>query len=123
VKGLGGSEGTRFNSPFALAAEGSWLPACTLHSIPDNGLRAVEVRGHKLVLFRRGSAVTCYQNACAHLGSALDTGVLDSGVLTCPQHGFRYDLKTGECLTAPDVRLQAHALRVIGERVEVRVAT
>ena len=39
----------------------------------------------------------------------------------CSYHGFQYLLETGECLTAPEVQLRVHAVRVVGERVQVRL--
>ena len=79
--------------------------------------------GEKVLLSRRGKTVTCFQNACAHLGFPIHDGGVEDGIITCPHHGFRYDLASGECLTAPEVQLQPHAVRVIGARVEVRLAT
>jgi nitrite reductase/ring-hydroxylating ferredoxin subunit len=43
------------------------------------------------------------------------------GVITCAYHGFRYLLESGECLTAPEVQLRVHAVRVVGERVQIRL--
>jgi len=108
-------------SPFALRSLGVWRDACGLGELADGALRAVELGGRRLVVARRGAAVTCFDNACAHLGLALDDGELDGGVLTCLHHGFRYDLATGECLTAPSVALQSHPARVVGTRVEVQL--
>ena len=124
VNGLGsGGEGSvRFVSPFALGAEGNWLEAGALSDIPEGSIRATEIGGEKLLLSRQGSVVTCFQNACAHLGFPLHDGEIEDGIITCPHHGFQYDLASGECLTAPEVALQSHAVRVIGERVEVRLA-
>lgn len=124
VKGLGGGGegGVRFISPFALDAKGGWLLAGALSDIPEGGIRATELAGEKVLLSRQGSVVTCFQNACAHLGLALDEGEIVEGILTCPHHDFQYDLASGECLTAPEVQLQSHAVRVIGRRVEVRLS-
>ncbi|MEP6966616.1 MAG: NifU family protein [Pseudomonadota bacterium] len=122
VKGMGAGPGVNFISPFAIDAQGGWLFAGALSDIPDGGLRATELGGEKVILSRQGAAVTCFQNACAHLGLALDGGDVEDGVITCPHHGFQYDLASGECLTAPEVALQAHAVRVTGRRVEVRLA-
>jgi nitrite reductase/ring-hydroxylating ferredoxin subunit/Fe-S cluster biogenesis protein NfuA len=122
VKGSAAGGGVNFISPFAINAAGDWLLAGRLDEIPESGIKALAVNGEKLVLFRRGSIVSCFQNACAHLGFPITDGEVDGGVITCPHHGFRYDLATGECLTAPEVQLQPHAVRVIGNRVEVRLA-
>jgi len=124
VKGHGGRNdiGVRFISPFAIGAEGNWIFAGSLSDIPQGGLRAIELDGEKVLLSRQGSVVTCFRNACAHLGLTLDEGLVEDGVLTCPHHDFQYDLASGECLTAPEVALQAHAVRVTGRRVDVRLS-
>ncbi len=126
VKGLSSGsatkDGVRFVSPFALHAGGEWRSAGRLDDIPEGGLRTLVLDGEKLILHRRGAIVSCMQNACAHLGFPLDDGEIEDGIITCPFHGFRYDLASGECLTAPEVQLQPHAVRVIGERVEVRLS-
>jgi nitrite reductase/ring-hydroxylating ferredoxin subunit/Fe-S cluster biogenesis protein NfuA len=111
----------RFVSPFALDGGGTWLPACHLSELPEEELHARSLGGERVVLFRRGAVVTCFQDACAHLGLAIREGTVKDGILTCPHHGFRYDLASGECLTAPEVQLQPHAVRVVEDRVEVRI--
>lgn len=124
VKGLRGSEesGVRFVSPFALGDKGNWVAAGLLSEIPEGAVRSTIIGGEKVLLSRNGATVTCFQNACAHLGFPIHDGEIDNGIITCPHHGFQYDLSSGECLTAPEVQLQSHAVRVIGPRVEVRIS-
>jgi nitrite reductase/ring-hydroxylating ferredoxin subunit/Fe-S cluster biogenesis protein NfuA len=124
VKGLGGSEqsGVRFVSPFALGDKGNWVAAGLLSEIPEGSVRSIIIGGEKVLLSRNGASVTCFQNACAHLGFPIHDGEIENGIITCPHHGFQYDLSSGECLTAPEVQLQSHAVRVIGPRVEVRIS-
>lgn len=125
VKGSAASspngDSVRFVSPFTNGAGGQWHYATRLSEIPEGGIKAQILDGEKILLSRRGSIVTCFQNACAHLGLALDDGEIEDGIITCPHHQFQYDLMSGECLTAPTVQLQPHAVRVVGTRVEVRL--
>lgn len=125
VKGIGGGSGNdnvRFISPFALGAVDGWHLVCRLDEIPQGGVRTQVVGGENVILSRQGAVVSCFQNACAHLGLEIGGGAIDEGIITCPWHGFRYDLATGECLTAPEVQLQPHMVKVVGNRVEVRLA-
>jgi len=125
VKGTASSasngDAVRFISPFALGTSGQWHYAAKISDVPESGVKALLLEGEKVLLSRRGAIVTCFQNACAHLGLALDDGEVEDGIITCPYHGFRYDLSSGECLTAPAVQLQPHAVRVVGSRIEVRL--
>ena len=63
-----------------------------------------------------------HRSEYAMLQSNLGNALVDDGIIKCPYHGFRYDLSSGECLTAPDVAPQSHAERVIGSRVKVRLS-
>ncbi|MER8465840.1 NifU family protein [Mesorhizobium sp. M1396] len=126
IKGMSNAtdnDSVRFISPFALGAVGGWHLVCRLDEIPQGGISAVVVGGQNVILSRQDAVVTCFHNACAHLGMELDGGDIDEGIITCPHHGFRYDLSSGECLTAPEVALQSHAVRIVGNRVEVRLSS
>ncbi len=111
-----------FVSPFAKAADAGWDEVCALEEIPHDGILTRTVGGHEVLLYRRGSVVSCVDNACAHMGMPLDGGELCDGTLRCPYHGFTYALETGECLTVPEVQLKMHAVKVANDHVCVRLA-
>jgi Fe-S cluster biogenesis protein NfuA/nitrite reductase/ring-hydroxylating ferredoxin subunit len=120
VKGAGGAGvTTSFVSPFA---GGNWLSAGTFMEIPEGGVRTFDAGGVDVILFRRGATVTCFEDSCSHLSLSIATGAIMEGVITCPHHGFRYDLASGECLTAPVVRLRSHEVRITGDNVEIKLA-
>jgi nitrite reductase/ring-hydroxylating ferredoxin subunit len=60
--------------------------------------------GLDLAVFRRGGRLFALENACPHEGTALADGELDGDHLICPGHGFRFNLRTGACSDAPDLR-------------------
>ena len=109
-----------FVSPFANSEDAGWEYAALLDEIPERQIKVVTVAGNEVILSRFDGKVTCYQNACAHLGMPLDMGEVRNGILICPHHAFEYSLESGECLTAPEVQLQTHAVKVVGNRVEIR---
>ncbi len=117
--GTGSAARPAFTSPFA-AGDGRWEPAGRVMEIPDGGMLVREIGGERLILARTGPVVSCFVDACAHLGLSLAGGRVEAGVLVCPHHGFRYDLRTGECLTVPEVQLEVRAVRLVDGRVEVR---
>jgi nitrite reductase/ring-hydroxylating ferredoxin subunit len=97
------------------------VEAGTQHDIPEGGIAERNIAGRSVLLSRRGAQVSWFDNACAHLGMPLEMGDIADGILTCSYHGFRYLLETGECLTAPEVQLNMHAVRVRDHRVAVRL--
>jgi Fe-S cluster biogenesis protein NfuA/nitrite reductase/ring-hydroxylating ferredoxin subunit len=108
-------------SPFPAKITATWIKLATIDEVPEFSVLAVQLAGNSLILHRQGITVTCYRNACTHLGSALDQGQVENGILTCPSHGFQYKLETGECLTAPDVSLQSYQVKIKDDKVFVKL--
>jgi nitrite reductase/ring-hydroxylating ferredoxin subunit/Fe-S cluster biogenesis protein NfuA len=104
-----------------ISADQGWRLVTSLAEIPEGGLLDLKIEGRSLILSRFETSVTCFHNACSHLGVPLDSGEIHNGVLTCPYHGFRYLLMTGDCLSAPDVPLQHYPVRVQGGSVFVQL--
>ena len=111
--------------PVALSAEEQpdpdWSLVTSLAEIPEQGVLDLKLEGHKLLLSRQGETVQCFHNACSHLGVPIDGGECEAGVLTCPYHGFRYELSTGNCLTAPAVPLRPYPVKVRNGQVFVQL--
>ncbi len=120
-RGPDGTQVVHFVSPFARQQDAGWADVCKLSELTDGAMASRSVEGRDVLLYRRGDSVSCLDNACAHMGMPLDGGQLENGTLRCPYHGFVYLLETGECLTVPEVQLAVHAVKVIGERVAVRL--
>ena len=51
--------------------------------------------------------------------ASLAKGAVQDGILTCSWHGWRYDLRTGECLTRPGTKLKRYDVEVTDEDVFV----
>ncbi|GJL64622.1 MAG: hypothetical protein NPIRA04_32760 [Nitrospirales bacterium] len=107
-------------SPFAKSTDESWQYATNVEHIPEGGVTVNEISGRSLLFSRQGHHVTCFENSCAHMGMPLDMGEVNDGIITCPYHGFQYLLRSGECLTASEVQLLSHAVRVTGATVEIK---
>jgi Fe-S cluster biogenesis protein NfuA/nitrite reductase/ring-hydroxylating ferredoxin subunit len=99
-----------------------WVKAATLDQIIENRILAVRVNNHDVILCKQGDNINCYRNSCSHLGFPLDKGRLNKGIITCFAHEFQYDLKTGECLTVPDISLHSIEVKVKHDNVYIKVA-
>lgn len=108
-------------SPFSPTKATYWVKVATVEQITESSVLAVNIADKSLILHRQGENITCYYNACTHLGYSLDAGKVENAILTCPAHGFQYKLETGECVTAPDVSLQSYQVRIKGDNVFVKM--
>jgi len=101
----------------------TWHPVCRRSDLPANRGWPVTVDGRRLVIFGEGSDVYAVDNACRHLGAPLDDGFVENGCLTCPWHGWMYDLRTGDHVTFMTRRpgLQTYKVLVEGDQIVVDV--
>jgi nitrite reductase/ring-hydroxylating ferredoxin subunit len=94
----------------------SWERIIRLADLSDRTAVRTECNGHALCL-ALAAAVT---DVCAHRRTALSGGLVRDGILTCPGHFWRYDLRTGQCLNRPD-RVASYECRVVDGWVDVLV--
>jgi nitrite reductase (NADH) small subunit len=80
---------------------------------------AVEAGETTLALARVGDAFYATQGHCIHLRGPLGEGRVEGHVLTCPWHGWQYDVRTGEnefdraiCLETFDVVVEDGDVKV-----------
>jgi nitrite reductase/ring-hydroxylating ferredoxin subunit/Fe-S cluster biogenesis protein NfuA len=99
-----------------------WVKAATLDEISENRILAVRVNNHDVIFYKQGDNIRCYRNSCSHLGFPLDKGRVEKGIITCSAHEFQYDLKTGNCLTVPDIALQSYEVKVKHDNIYIKVA-
>jgi nitrite reductase/ring-hydroxylating ferredoxin subunit len=60
-------------------------------------------------------------NTCPHAGGPIGDGKLSGHTVTCPYHGWTYDVRDGKCFVNPDVTLPVFPTRVVGDAVCVQV--
>lgn len=57
--------------------------------------------------------------ACLHKGASLEGGVCRDGIITCPSHWWRYDLRDGSLQGTPGAALTVYPARVNDDMIEV----
>jgi nitrite reductase (NADH) small subunit len=91
----------------------------TLRELAPGSAMAVEVAGKPVALYNVGGSVFATENTCPHRGGPLGEGDLEAEVITCPWHGFQYDVKSGRCLTNAALGVACHAVRLEGDDILV----
>ena len=88
---------------------------------PGQG-KMVEVSGKKIALFNVEGSIYGIDDTCTHRGGPLSEGSLDGKEVTCPWHGARFNVTTGEVLGPPAPQEVArHNVRVEGSDIEVAI--
>lgn len=94
----------------------------TLAELPEGAKQVVTVNGVPVLLCHSGGTVYAVRNECSHAHETLDCGRMKFGWISCPVHGARFDLETGEPLNPPATQpIQTYAVRLVGDAIEVAV--
>jgi 3-phenylpropionate/trans-cinnamate dioxygenase ferredoxin component len=101
-------------------AEERLVTVASADEIPPGGLKHVEVDGEEIALANVNGELYAVQGQCLHLQGPLADGRLEHAVLTCPWHGWQYDVRTGLNEFDHAIRLRTYEVRV--EDGEVKVA-
>jgi nitrite reductase/ring-hydroxylating ferredoxin subunit len=96
-----------------------YVRVARVSDIPPGSAKVVVVRGHPVALFHVEGAFYAVSNVCLHRGGPIGEGTLDGPVVTCPMHGWEYDVRTGKNVANPLARLATYPVRLEGEDIYV----
>jgi nitrite reductase/ring-hydroxylating ferredoxin subunit len=82
--------------------------------IPVGQGKAVEVNGRQIAVFNCGNGFYAIDNTCKHQGGPLGEGELEGTVVTCPWHGWTYDVTSGVSPDDPDCAVDKYEVKVEG---------
>jgi toluene monooxygenase system ferredoxin subunit len=97
----------------------SFCRAASLDELWVGEVKGVRIRGREVLLANIEGNVRAYENRCGHKGLPLGQGELAGCVLTCPAHGWQYDLNTGQGINPDRARLHRYLVEVDGNDILV----
>jgi nitrite reductase (NADH) small subunit len=79
----------------------SWHRVASIDEIPEGSARELVAGGRVIALFNVAGALHALDGICPHAGGPLGEGDLRGQVVTCPWHGWQFDVTTGRhCLNS-----------------------
>ena len=84
---------------FANSEDGELIMALVkvadVGALQPGNLIKFEHNGEAILVANVDGTYCAIANSCPHAGGDLSRGVIEEGTVTCPQHGARFDLRTG----------------------------
>jgi nitrite reductase (NADH) small subunit len=96
-----------------------FLRAAKKDEVPAGTIREFAVDGKTIALANVDGSFHAINNTCLHRGGPLGQGELEGNVVTCPWHGWQYDVTSGKVTMNPSVGVDCYAVEVRGEDVWV----
>jgi nitrite reductase/ring-hydroxylating ferredoxin subunit len=102
-------------------ADGSFVTVARVEDVPPGTLRHVSIGEEEIALAHCDGGVYAVQGRCLHLKGPLAEGHLEGCVLTCPWHGWQYDVQTGENEFDLAIGLRTYDVQIEDGEIRVRV--
>jgi nitrite reductase/ring-hydroxylating ferredoxin subunit len=84
--------------------------------------KKVEVAGKTIALFNIDGGYHAIDDTCPHRGGPLSEGFIEGDVVTCPWHGAKFRVSSGEVLGPPArTGVSSYRVRVNGSDIEIEV--
>lgn len=98
-----------------------WIEAAKTAECPAGSCRELVVGDRIVALACIDGEFFALDGVCPHQGGPLGQGELVDGVITCPWHGWQFDMRSGRHLANPNLTQPRLAVRVEGGTVYVDV--
>ena len=100
----------------------AFVQAAKVSDIPAGAIKDVKVGEMEVALANVGGKFYAISNTCLHRGGPLGQGVLEDRIVTCPWHGWLFDVTTGMVAQNDSVGVSCFATEVRGEEVYVNLS-
>lgn len=98
-----------------------FVTVARVDDMPPGTACQVTVDDRWVGLFNVDGQFRALDNLCLHRGGPLCEGHVTNGIVTCPWHGWQYEVATGVLIQDPKVGVSRHETRIVGEEVQVRL--
>lgn len=83
--------------------------------------RVVEIDGKEIAILNDNGKFFAIENTCAHMQGPLGEGSCENGNVTCPWHGWTYNLKTGKNTFNEDIKLKIYEVKIQDNDILIKV--
>ena len=100
-----------------------FVKVANLSDLGPGSSMTIEANGKAVALFNVDGAVYALDNTCLHRGGPLGEGFLEGDVVACHWHMWEYNVRTGEKLGDPSLKVATYPVEVEGNDVRVQLTS
>jgi nitrite reductase/ring-hydroxylating ferredoxin subunit len=98
-----------------------FVKMATLDELPPGSAKEVEHEGRIYAIFNVGGTLQVLDGICPHQGGPLAEGLVEGTIVTCPWHGWQFDLQSGTMPTGSRIKQAVFEVKIEGQDVLVAV--
>jgi nitrite reductase/ring-hydroxylating ferredoxin subunit len=95
---------------------------CREQDLTEGSVRTTKVLARTVAVIRINGEFYGLEADCKHMKASIARGKIEGCTITCPEHGWQYDIRTGACLNEPWAQLKTYPVVVEDGQVYVEVS-
>ena len=99
----------------------AFVKVAKIKELKPGQAKEVEANGIMIALYNVEGRLYATSNTCLHESGSLGEGTLENNIITCPLHGWKYDVTTGFHIMMPHMKLKTFKVKVEKEDIMVDV--
>jgi nitrite reductase/ring-hydroxylating ferredoxin subunit len=99
----------------------AWHKVATVEEVAAGTARELTAGGRVVALFNIEGVFYALDGICPHAGGPLGEGSLSGCVVTCPWHGWQFDVTTGQHALNPRIEHTRFPVKIEGNDVLVEI--
>ena len=96
-----------------------FIEVTTKDNILDGDGKVFNIKRIPIAIFNIKGNFYAINNTCPHMGGSLGEGNLSESIVTCPLHAWKFDVKTGLCPVADNIKVASYKVKIDGEKILV----
>ena len=99
----------------------TWTDIADADELPEGARLCAQVNDKPIVILHSKGGLYAIANTCPHAGRPLEEGEVRGATITCPFHGYTYNLKTGNNIDHPEFEppVPTYPVRIESGKVQV----
>ena len=97
------------------------IKVAKVNDVQEGKGKVLFINGKEIALFKLNGEFFAMDNTCPHQGGSLGDGSVNGDIVTCPLHGWEFNVKTSTCLLLEHIKLDSYKVEVSGEDVFIDV--
>lgn len=94
-----------------------FVKVATVHDLESGKGMVVILNGTRVAIFNCAGTYYAIKGTCPHMGGELWEGLLEGEIVTCPWHGWQFNVRTGKNPESEVVGVRTFEVKVEGEDI------
>ena len=96
-----------------------WIDVAEEAKLAEGVPKLVSPKGIGILLIKQDGAVYAIRNKCPHMGCPMESGELEDHVITCPCHGWSFDIRSGAFTRSDRIKVETYPVKVEDGQVAI----